>query len=436
VASSLSAVPQHSTEVALGRPGVPAQRLLQSDQLVLREIGDPVQSAADLAVDSLNVTGEKACALLSQPGSFPTLNALYLTRCRDDDLIRLADVLQTAPRPGLSITLDGNADVYVSVIGFRAIAGTTLALLHIKGLPISPDVAAALALSRSPVSISLPFQADGITNVYKLTQINTLTSLDAGNHTVSAACIGPLSAHPSLTALRFNMLPSVNIRAILASQPLRSFSVDSIMMGFEAEAFSAFADSRTLKSLTVGSVHDPEALVTLSRNTTLTSVDLRVHRSASVATHHLTKLPALDTLAISYVGITLMPDDVRALCAKPLSSLSFSALRIDSAALELIVRAKAASLSVNSSGQLLTDTIVDALIANERISALTVLHRIIDERRALRLITSPTLEKLTVEFESDARRASAEHFQRTWVAAGKSLDNLWLSVVQAEGDLW
>jgi len=415
VEASLPAAPQYATELALGG------------------ISDPVRSAVALAVDSLTVTGEQACALLAQRERFPTLDALYLTNCDDADLIRLAEVLRTTPHVALSITLDRDAGVYVSANGLRAIAGATLAGLHLKGLAISPDAAEALARSQSSVSISLLFHADGITNVYWLTQISTLTSLDAGRHHVSAASIAALAAHPNLTALRLNTLPGADIRAILASQPLRSFSVGGIPRD-ESEAFEAFADNRSLKSLTVGSVKHAESLITLSRNTTLTSVDLHLHRSASAGIQHLANLPALDALAISYMSVMLMPGDVQALCAEPLSSLRISAMTIDSAALELIVRAQAASLSMVTFNQPFTDTIVDALVANERISALTVLHRMIDERRALRLIASPTLEKLTVEFDSDVPDIAEDYYKKTWLAAGKLLENLELSVFPIEDE--
>jgi hypothetical protein len=219
----------------------------------------------------------------------------------------------------------------------------------------------------------------------------------------------------------------VTIRAILATQPLRSFSVGSITSD-EAEAFEAFADNRCLKALAVGVVSDANSLVTLSRNTTLTNVDLHLNGSASAGIRSLANLPALDTLAITGLNIRLTPTDLQALCAKPLTSLGFNFMRIDSAVLEMIVHAQSATLSLTYTSAL-NDALVDALIANERVSALRVIGDVVDERRALRLIASPTLQKLTVDFDSDVPDISEENFTKTWIAAGKPLRNLSLSVL-------
>jgi hypothetical protein len=160
----------------------------------------------------------------------------------------------------------------------------------------------------------------------------------------------------------------------------------------------------------------------------LTNVDLHLNGSASAGIRSLANLPALDTLAITGLNIRLTPTDLQALCAKPLTSLGFNFMRIDSAVLEMIVHAQSATLSLTYTSAL-NDALVDALIANERVSALRVIGDVVDERRALRLIASPTLQKLTVDFDSDVPDISEENFTKTWIAAGKPLRNLSLSVL-------
>lgn len=430
VAPGVPVRPQYPTELAVDSMGIVAQYLAQSDQLVLRGMSDPVRDVVDLSLRNLTISAQEACALLAQRKTLPKLDTLHLTHCNDADLVRVAEVLRAVPRPAMSITLDRAKGVWASAAGLRALAGATLAGLHVKGLTVAPDAAEALATSLSPVSISLPFHADGVTNVYWLTQIRTLTSLDIGKHHVSRASIAAIAAHPNLEKLEVDSLPATALQQILTSERLRSFTVLNVTGG-EPEAFEAFADNRLLTSLSVGHVTRAESLMTLSRNTTLTSVDLHVNRAASVGIPYLANLPALAALDITGLGCTLTRAHVQALCAMPLASLGFHFMPIDPDAMDSIVKAPVASLSVTY-GPALTDKTVGALVANKRLSELTIMGDVVNERRALQLIASATLQKLKVDFDSDVPKISEDNFKRTWIAAGKSLGNLDLTVFEIE----
>lgn len=431
-AAAAAARPQYPTEPAGDRMGIVGEYLAQPDQLVLRDMSDAVRDVVDLSLNTLTVSAQDACALLAQPDTLATRKALHLVNCNDADLISVAEALRALPRPTISITLDKENGVWVSAAGLRAFAGLTLAGLHVKGLMVAPDAAEALATILSPVSISLHPFADGVTNIYWLTQIERLTSLDVGKHHVSRASIAAFASHPNLKALQVSTLPATAIRQILTSQTLRSFAVNDIT-GDAGEAFEAFADNKVLTSLSVGIITRAESLVTLSRNTTLTSVDLTVNRAASAAIPYLANLPALASLYIKGFNVTLTHADVQAVCARPLASLGVDLAFIDPAAMDLIVKSQAASLSLTYVSSL-TDATVDALVENERVSELNVTGYVVDERRALRLIASSTLEKLTVDFDSDVPDISDDYFKRTWIAAGKSLDNLQLTVLPKEDE--
>ncbi|MGI4985561.1 MAG: hypothetical protein ACRYGL_19875 [Janthinobacterium lividum] len=210
-------------ELANDPLGVVASYLSQPDQLVMRQAGDAVRRVVDATVHRLTLTGPQACDLLAQPDAFRQLPELRLTNCNDDMLVALAEVLGTGARPAFALVLDREDGVEVGAAGCRAIAPLHLSGITLRGLAMPLEVAMVLAESRAPVSISLPFISDGGANLYWITQVPTLTSLSAGMHVLSAACVEALRPHPALTTLSVAAL-SVDALHRLAGSPRLQYS--------------------------------------------------------------------------------------------------------------------------------------------------------------------------------------------------------------------
>lgn len=470
--SSATPVPQIPSH-RLGGPTVPRMALLNAlaghpftmpASLRLREVQHPaVQpeeshgSGGFSEKSALTLTGEAACAHLSVPGNVPTVRELRIRDCRDIDLVNISWVLRNplqspsriaapaaspaafqaqmprGPSTAFELVLDKHAGARLTAIGFHALAGLHLSGITLIDLPIPADIAERLSMGRSSLSIKLSGLVDGQSDIYAISQMPTLRSLNVGGHPVSGAALAAFASHPSLTALRLTRLASQALGQLLENPKLRTLSVKTIV-GDENEAFAALAKNTTLTSLRIGQVRASEHLVTLSRNTALISLDLELTPAARRGMPYLAKIPTLTTLAVSLsdADVVLTLADVQHLSLKTYAVLRFTMVNIEPAALMHIVAAQAKSLVLDYCFYI-TDQAINALIANPAITALSVIG-CVNERQAFALARMPSLEKLTVDFASDSAIRAEANFMRTWTAAGKSLANLDLAVLGDEED--
>lgn len=399
-----------------------------------RQLADGANESESLVRETaFTLTGEQACALLGRPNAPGTLRALRLRDCSDADLVNLARVSSSAPGPSFELVLDKHAGVRLSAIGFRALAAVPLSGITLNELAIPREFAEYLSRSVSPLSINLSSRIDGQSEVYWLSQIPTLKSLSVGGHYVSSAASAALASHPLLAELGFSRVSGAVLGSLLANPRLRTLSTDAIV-GNEAYAFAALANHPGLTALRIGRVSEPEHLVALSRNTSLLTLNLDLSAAARSGMRDLARISTLTSLSLSVSGedgmLTLA--DVQRLCARTYADLRFTMVEIEPAALMHIVATQTQRLVLDYCFYI-TDQAVDALVANARITELSVIG-CVNERQALALASKPSLTKLAIDFASDSVNEAEAQIKRTWVAAGKLLANLDLTVLGDEED--
>jgi hypothetical protein len=152
--------------------------------------------------------------------------------------------------------------------------------------------------------------------------------------------------------------------------------------------------------------------------------------SAGVPT--LSKIPTLTTLSLSVTGddIQLTLAHVQDLCTKRYDVLRFTMVEIAPQAFLHIAATQTKSLTLDYCF-FLTDQVVNALAANPHIETLSVIG-CVHKRQASTFASMPGLNRLTIDFSSDAAIHAIAHFKQSWVNAGKSLANLDLTVLDDE----
>ncbi|MGI4860571.1 MAG: hypothetical protein ACRYHA_27325 [Janthinobacterium lividum] len=400
--------------------------LEQQDRLTLRQVDAAARTAVDTLIHTLTLSGRQACATLNQPGALHNLKTLRLTNCQNADLVDLAEVLRSVPHPPFELVLARDAGTHVTARGLQAIAAARLSGLSLQGIPIPPDAAQALSHGGFPVSMALPHRADGMTDVDRISRIPTLTSLDGGGQPVSDTAIRALRSHAALRELGLATLTGRALRELAGGATLRALAVNAVR-GDEAEAYAALAGNRVLTSLTIRRVTDARHVMALAANSTLSSLSLGVGHGLGPSVRALAGMPSLTDLVLGPSGTGLTGADVQALCTKPLQSLSFVGLRMDSSALAFAVTSRCRSLTVEFCG-VFTGLQAVLLAANPWLSSVCVTNGILHESAALRLAGGPALKRLTMNFNSRTPDASGDRVKRAWVAAGKQLADIDLVV--------
>lgn len=394
--------------------------------LAARHADDTMRSTTDTPIDTLSLPGYHACEMLSRPDAYRHLRELRLVNCRDSDLVDLARVLQSVPRPPFELVVIRDAGTQVTAPGWQAIAASPLSSLTLEGMPVAADAAHALSHGGYAIAIALPHHPDGVSDVDRISLIPTLTAFDAGGQPVSNAAIRAFRSHAALSQLSLASLTGEALRMLAASTRLSALSVETIQ-GDETQAYAALAANRVLTSLTIRDVTQARHVMSLARHPTLSSLSLDVGNGLGSSIRALADMPSLTNLVLGPSATEITGADVRALCAKPLRALSFVGVRMNSPALAFAVCARSQSLRMDFCGTL-SDLHVALLAANPRVTELTLANGILHEHAALVLAAGPALERLTMNFDSRTPVASQARVHNAWVEAGKNAANLDLVV--------
>jgi len=409
--------------------------LSQDDQLGMRDIAASVRAVVDPTIHTLKFSSREACATLRQPNALRNLRELHLTDCKDEDLIDLAAML--AEMPIIDFGLIVEAGLFgrhrVTADGIRPLAALGLTGLTLKGIPVPVDMSRALVLSVSPLSINLPYLDDYQSNVYELSQIPMLHSLQVGvAKMLTPETIEALRTHAALETLHLNTVSGKAISILATSEHIRSLTVANIIDG-EIAALNALADNHVLTSLSLG-VNDANALAALSRNVTLQKLSISVAHIPPALLSSFASMPALEHFQLSRRGqaaVSITVDGIAALCAKPLHALSFYEVHMDSATRSRLATAQTTSLRLQFCTSFESEDFA-AFSHNRSITSLFMMNDRLNNNDddILSLVTSglPQLESLYVDVGSGAPNIAKEVIQAAWTASGRQLSNLDMDV--------
>jgi hypothetical protein len=416
--------------------------LCQDDHFIMREIDASVRAVVDPTTHILKLSGREVCAALRQPHALHNLGVLHLMDCKDDDLIDLAAMLSKMPETDFELILEAGlfGRHRVSVVGIAPLAALRLAGLTLKGIPVPEAMSRALALSVSPLSITPPYLDDYESNIYEISQIPTLHSLTVGVSTMlTPETIDALRSHPALETLHVNALSGNAISLLATSERLRSLTVANIVNG-EVRALSALADNPVLTSLSVG-VNHANALAVLSRNVALQKLSISVSEIPPSLLSAFASMPTLEEFHLSRRGRGIMSMsvyDIAGLCAKPLKSLSFYDVHMDSGTRLFLATAQTANLRLQFCTPFETNDFA-ALGQNRSITSLVMnTHDIAENDDAiLSMVKSglPQLESLSVKVGSGTPNIAKDVIRAAWTASGRHLANLDMEVRFVSADL-
>ena len=417
--------------------GITAGYLSQSDQLLMRQVDPSVRAVVDPIIHTLKVSAREACTLLSQPNRFSKLRELRLSdfRFTDPDLTDLARVLATMPKTDFELIVGTNSIGYGStdiVDGVKALAALRLSGLTLNGISISNDTSRALALSGTPISIHLPNVVDGHDDLYEIVQIPMLRSLRAGYVSdLSADAINALRSHEALEHFDIDDISGEHLAILATSANIRSLAIEFITRGAQAAALSALATNRVLTSLEIG-VDNGNAFAALSQSMTLQKLRMHVHELAPSSLASIATMPALKEFHLSVNDereASIGGNDIAALCAKQLTSLSFCNIKMDGPARLHLATAKTTELRLEGCTPFASEAFA-VLNQNQSIKRLFMssLALFTSNENILSLVTSgmPQLESLDVTVKG---WGAVQGIKTAWVNSGRQAGNLNLRIV-------
>ena len=418
--------------------GIIAAYLPQDDQLLMRKIAPVVGAVVDPTIHTLKLSARQACTLLSQANHLTKLRELHLTEFNDKDLIDLAAILTSMPKTDFELILKLNmfqsrrtpapVSAPVSADGLRALAAVRLSGLTLKDIPISIEMGRALALSMSPLSISLAYDHTG--KGYEVSQIPMLRSLQVHSLTsLTTKAIDALRSHETLAKCEIRIISGDDLAILATSVHIRSLKIGFIGRGGEAAALRALADNRVLTSLDVR-VDEANALAVLSHNATLQKLRINVRQLAPSSLASIATMPALKEFVLSgHAGLKepIGVDDIAALCVKQLNALSFCDIQMDGATRSLLATAQTAMLRLESCTPFESEDFA-ALNRNQSIKSLFIWNagRSTRYEDVLSIVASgpPQLEWLNITIND--RQGVVQTIEAAWLASGRRLENLHL----------
>jgi len=413
--------------------GIIVGYLPQDDQLMMRDIDASVRAVVDPAIHTLKLSAHDARALLLEPNALSNLRCLHLTHCKDADLIDLAATLGKMPKTNFELILQSDlfGRDWVTADSIGPLATVRLAGLTLKDIPVPADMSRALALSISPLSISIPHICSN-SSVYEISQIPMLRSLQVGRQEVTLQTIEALRTHAQLETLHINTLSGNAVINLATSQRIRSLTVAN-MTGGEVGALNALADNHVLTALTLG-VDQASGLAALSRNVTLQALSISVSAMPPSLLSSLAGMPALEDFHLSKRGrgvLSISQDDILSLCEKPLKSLSLYEVQMDGAARSRLAAARTASLRLQFCTPFAGEDFA-ALSHNQSIVSLFMMSALRNKNDddILSLVTNGLrlLESLDIGVGSEAPEIARASIQAAWTASGRQLANLNLDV--------
>ena len=179
-------------------------------------------------------------------------------------------------------------------------------------------------------------------------------------------------------------------------------------------------------------VIEADSLAVLAQNATIQALSLIVSDLPKSLLGSLATMPALNSVHLAsrhpYI-VSIGGDDIQALCAKPLKSLSLYDMALDSAACAQLAAAQTASLRLQFCTAFGSEDFV-ALSQNRSITSLFMMTEGItpgnNYEAVLSMVTSglPQLESLTIDVGSETPVDAKAAIEAAWAASGRLLVNL------------
>lgn len=432
---SVSTAPvRYTPELANDPLSMVAEYLSPTDQLVMRQVSPAVRHVVDAKISALSLSIHDACALFSEPGDLRHIRTLRLMMCGDADLVRFAEILASVGNTHFELSLHGQEGCQVTEIGLRSLRTLSLGGISLQDIQITQRMVEALSLGMSPVSITLPYWLADQAEPALISLIPRLTSLHATKLYLPDAAVASLRSHPCLSELVVGELSEMGFREMASSATLRKLTVQKIH-GNEVHAVEAIADNQGLASLTIGRIQSAQSLLALSRNATLTSIDLGLSAAACSGIPAIANMQTLEHISLTRIMSRgrLASEHVEALCTRSLVSLRLHCWDMDLAAWTKVAAAHAGHLSLDFC-DLNNDAIVTDIAANVWIASLSVYGEILSEGNVFILASSPSIEHLRVDFLSDRPDGSEARIKTEWRAAGKLPHMLDLTVSRVSLD--
>jgi len=408
--------------------GVVAGYLPSEDQLIFRQLNLAAKVATDQRIETLTLTQSDAIVLFTDATHLSNLKRLTIVDFDTAGLAAFVEVLSRARYAPFDLILtEGPLDTFspdvLKRIATLPLSGLTLNI----GYEFQLHAASLLADATFPISMNLHKLGwagtfDAVANLASLTSLSVQGSFLSDND------IAALRSHPSLKVFegRRTPIPERHLLSLLANPRLKTLLLSWIISESD-EVKEALMHHPAITSLQLLHIRKPALLTAVLCNPIIHSLQFSAHSLHASAMHRIAEMPSLRTFTLVQGDFVAKEPDaasMRALCAKPLETLSFEGAKMKEATLAIAASAHAASLSFRHIGGTFPQAAIAALVGNPYVTSLSFTGQIIPGGAA-QLAAAPGLQKLSLALTSTEE--TVERVQRVWEEAGKSLVDLTLS---------
>jgi len=432
--------------------GIVAAYLPSEDQLHFRALSTVARIETDRKVETLTLSLRDAAVLFGNTTGFSHLQRLEIS---DPDVTweafrTFADRLEATPHAPFELVLSTSVQVGLGNILDR-LGKMKLSSLTLLKSAITRVEARGLAGANYPISIALGYASDPV-RVSLIAHIPTLTSLSLNyDYHLSNEDALAVRSHGFLTGFKAREISSAQLLNVLANPRMTSLRFEKIF-GWNDEVGAALASHPGMTSLDPGYLVPAEQLRRILGATHIVSLKLDPIALRGSDRPQLGEMHSLrDFTLFRSSNICVDSAHIADLCRKPLDSLRFDRAVMTPRALESAAGAHAQRLSFHhvstftpTRGTLaeidfvfraegacgarryvFTQAAVDAVVANRHVTSLSLLGGLVEGGAAL-LAAGPGLQQLSLTTSSASE--TVESVQRAWVAAGKSLVDLTVSI--------
>ena len=411
--------------------GVVAGYLPSEDQLTFRWLNLVAKRQTDREITTLSLTPKDAIALIQDAAGLPNLKRLTLIDYDIPGVERFVEALSNTRYAPFELVLRKWVNPIFTADVLQRISTLRLSALKLyPGLGLPLERLSVLANADFSLSLSLG-QIFNEQHFSVVTQLRSLTSLAMETGIQSIEDATALGSHCSLKAFTCLWIESDHLLALLANPRLEALSLRGIVEVTD-EVKAALMSHPSMTALRLEVIEDPGVLSAIARNPIIQSLTLSSYHLCASDMRQLAQMPSLRAFTIveEYKQYNLEVDGegLRVLCDKPLDRLSFERTWINSETYAIAASANATDLSFLGNKEPFDQAAVAALVANPYVTTLSFVGDIV-RGGAAQLAAAPGLEKLSIDFRS--AEETVESVQGAWQNAGKSLADLTVVVRHA-----
>lgn len=449
-ASASGAAPEYIPPLYEEMLGIAAGYLEGDDQLTLRSMSPAVKVKTDQQIETLSMSPREAVAFFQDTAGLPNLKQLTInmktinsSNVDVSDLDDFVDVLEHARYAPFELVLrEKGLETSISADVLQR-----LSVLPLSGLTLHPtynfDLARFAGLERAKFDLSISLDnVSGMRDFDVLVNLPSLTSLSMGDKVPSPTQAALLGSHPALTVLKTErrLIQPAELLPILSNRHLETLSVNWIAIE-SMEVIEALAGHPSITTLELGVIQKPALLSAIFQNPVIGSLQLTPYCLYPSVMHQIAEMPSLRTFTLTEGDASSPAPDaesLRALCTRPLASLSFEGVKLNEATIVIAAGAHAQSLTIQNNGGTsdqvhaqagtLHQAAIAALVANPHVSSLSFKGHIVSGGAA-QLAGAPGLKKLSIDIVSADE--TVESVQDAWQRVGKSLVDLTVSITAA-----